>query len=300
MRNLFRRGYAIITLGMLVGLPPHVAYGGVIWAPATCPSHTVCDRALGIALSPPAGWVRLRPPRVPPHEIDLARPAHGPNVDLRLVIRSLGTTAGRNDRRAAWVAAGRLRRSYRAPGATRTPVRYAGAPGILLRGMPPTPRPAVDIVLAHAGALYLIILPGTGPAPDQRAALASLHMISRVGPFPPVNPTAPLGLTATRTIPPTLRVTPSPVPLGRALTVMLAGVRPRATIVFQVAPLASTGFGGGLMGRYRAGPAGTIRFTYPPFRTRGELGRWRITASRRGARLTSTVIRVVGSSPTHG
>lgn len=174
-------------------------------APSACPTGTVCDHALGVAISLQPGWLRLGPPQVPPHVIALVtRPSNGlccADYDDRLHIAAWGTTSDRNDARAANAGADRLISEFRARlKVTRTPVRYGGAPGVLLRGLPPTPGPAVDIVLAHAGAVYLIIAPGSLLTSDQRAALASLRFIPRQGPFPSANPAAPKGPPTHRTI----------------------------------------------------------------------------------------------------
>jgi hypothetical protein len=63
----------------------------------------------------------------------------------------------------------------------------AGAPGVLLRGLP-AQTGNVQVVLAHAGALYLFIaFMAFGPVrlqADHRAALSSLRFIPRIGAFP--------------------------------------------------------------------------------------------------------------------
>jgi hypothetical protein len=112
-----------------------------------------------------------------------------PSNDLRLVIRSLGITAVRNDRHAASTAATALIRGERATRVTRTWVRYGGAAGVLLRGMAAALSLAIDIVPAHAGALYLVIAPGATLAPDQRYTLAGLRMVPRTGAFPSASTT---------------------------------------------------------------------------------------------------------------
>lgn len=100
-----------------------------------------------------------------------------------------------------------------------------------------------------------------------------------------------------RAIHPTLRVTPNPIPLGRPLTVTVVGIHPGETIAFQVAPVPLAGFGGGLMGRYRAGPAGAIHFTYPPFRQTWEVSVWRVSASRPGGGVVASIqVRVTAGT----
>jgi hypothetical protein len=72
---------------------------------------------------------------------------------------------------------------------TRRPITIAGAPGVLLRGLP-AQTANVQVVLAHAGALYHFIAFGRdeGLQADHRAALASLRFIPRLGAFPPFPP----------------------------------------------------------------------------------------------------------------
>ena len=117
----------------------------------------------------------------------------------RLLIAGLGTTTDPNEARAANAAADRLvrdsgQRGAPRPPVTRRPIMIAGAPGVLLRGLP-AQTGNVQIVLAHAGALYLFIaFMAYGPErlqADQRAALSSLRFIPRVGAFPPARSPAP-------------------------------------------------------------------------------------------------------------
>jgi hypothetical protein len=128
---------------------------------------------------------------VPAHVITLVtRPFTGLDYNLRLQIAAWSRTGDSNEARAARHAAQRLASGYRGLRLVRRPVRYGGAPGVLLRGLPGT-APAADIVLAHRGAVYLIIVPGTAVSSDQRRALDSLRFIPRRGPFPSGNPVAP-------------------------------------------------------------------------------------------------------------
>lgn len=151
-----------------------------------CPATTVCDRSLGIALTPPTGWLRVKPPKVQRHTIVLVtRPTSGLEYNIRLHIAAWGTTRDRNGVHGANAGADRFIDGFRIRRhVSRVPVRYGGAPGVLVRGLPPTPGPTIEIILAHAGAVYLIIAPGSSLAPDRRAALASLRFIPRQGPFP--------------------------------------------------------------------------------------------------------------------
>jgi DNA-binding beta-propeller fold protein YncE len=188
----------LALLVMLIGIPPvRTLAGGPAPSGATnCPSRTACDRALGIALTPPANWRMLPPGKLPPHTIGLyAPPVTGFSYNVRLIISSDGTTRQRNDGLAAARAAQALLRGYRRihmrPPLVRIPVRYGGAPGVMILNLPGQPQLLVEIVLAHAGVLYHILAPGQSSlAPDQRSALASLRFIRRVGPFPSANPPA--------------------------------------------------------------------------------------------------------------
>jgi hypothetical protein len=161
-----------------------------------CPARTVCDHALGVALTPPTNWRLLPAGKLPPHTIVLhALPVTGLSYNVRLVIASDGTTRDRNDLRAATQAARAFTRGYThmRPPLVRVPVRYGGAPGIMIRNLPGQPTAVTITILAHRGALYRISVPGATPARDQLTALRSLRFIPRVGPFPPANPAAPRG-----------------------------------------------------------------------------------------------------------
>lgn len=129
---------------------------------------------------------------LPPHAIGLVAPP-GLSYNVRLVIASDGTTRERNDARAAVRAANVLTRGYShlrmRPPLVRVPVRYGGAPGVLIRNLPGQPTLVIVVVLAHHGVLYRIdapgiVAPGAALALDQRRALNSLRFIRRVGPFP--------------------------------------------------------------------------------------------------------------------
>jgi hypothetical protein len=162
-------------------------------APATCPPDVARNSALGVALTLPPRWQEAAPGKFPPGELGLQIPAPPgrPDNDGRLDIASWGTTTDRDDARAAAAGMNRLLKGMKAP-VTRVPVRYGGAPGVLVRGLPIPPAGVTAIVLAHAGAVYKILAPGKNLAPDQRQALASLRFIPRVGPFPPAVPPPPV------------------------------------------------------------------------------------------------------------
>jgi hypothetical protein len=145
----------------------------------------------------------------------------------RLLIDGLGTTTDTNEARAANAAADRLvrnsgQRGVPLPGpVTRRPITIAGAPGVLLRGLP-AQTGNVQVVLAHAGALYrFIAFMAFGPErlqADHRAALASLRFIPRLGAFPSLRSPAPHPFATV----PTLALTGTGAGRG-ALTVRAAG-----------------------------------------------------------------------------
>jgi hypothetical protein len=180
---------AFMPLGVIMA-------GGSTLAASTgpaCPRGIVCDRALGVALIPPHGWQRLPAGSFPPPTLAwFVGSTRGAVNNIRLVIRSDGTTSDRVDARAATNVATRLIARYvTRMSVTRSPVEYGSAQGALIRGLPGSPGPYAFIILAHRGALYSILAPGSQLASDQSRALASLRFIPRVGPFPPANPAAP-------------------------------------------------------------------------------------------------------------
>lgn len=176
------------SLGTVAATPvPAVAAPHHVTARAAphCLSRTICDPALGIALIPAPGVKRAsRPGQYPPHWIVLvsSRP-HQVDMNLRLQVTSWDTYQGRNDRSAASAGMDRLLRGL--PHSERHGVRYGGAPGVLVHGLPGIAPGTTAIILAHNHALYKILAPRTGQlAPDQRRMLAGLRFIPRVGPFP--------------------------------------------------------------------------------------------------------------------
>jgi hypothetical protein len=177
---------------------------------------------VGAALTLPAGWQEVSPASYP---LFFVVPLHGAG-NPRLLIQGLGTTTDPNEARAA-NAADRLVRGSGQRGVplavTRPPVTIAGAPGVLLRGLP-TQTANVQVVLAHAGALYNFIAFGSdeGLQADLRAALSSLRFIPRVGAFPPLRSPAPHPAPNPFATVPTLALTGTGAGHG-ALTVRAAG-----------------------------------------------------------------------------
>jgi hypothetical protein len=177
---------AISLLSLVASLPAVALAGGRPAAGGGCPPGTVCDSTLGVAVTPPPGWFLLPRSKFPPHTLAFGRlPNKGLSYNVRLIIQPYAVTSVQNDARSAQLIAAKLIRAERATSVTQLPVRFAGSPGLLLRGLPGGPGPALDIVLAHQKAVYLIIAPGTGLAADQRQALASMRLIPRTGHFLP-------------------------------------------------------------------------------------------------------------------
>jgi hypothetical protein len=259
----------------------------------------VCDRALGVAITPAPGIQLLPPEKAAPGVFALVIPpvpGHGLDYDVRLVIQPLETTRDRNDARAAAAGVERIVRDYPSHlTLSRQAVRYGGAPGILVRGLPGTPRPAIVIVLVHAGAVYRITAPGVKLAPDQRQMLASLRFIPRAGAFPLANPPVPVGPRTRRNIPLLLRVIPDPVALQQPWTISLLGVHAGNWFSFILAPRSVKGVSRRLLGRYRASVAGVVSFRYLPFTNFSDLGQWIVTArSRTGQQVASATVTVAG------
>jgi len=199
MRYAIRLIVALTILLLIVpsarAAAPLVAHGPTTQGGGHCPLHTVCDTALGIALTPPSSWRLLPAGKLPPHTLGLYKPpARIRRYALRLTIASGGVTHERDDALAADRAARVLTHGYThvRPPLVRIPVRYGGAPGVMILNLPGQPLALVQIILAHAGVLYQISASGTSTLTlDQRRTLASLRFIPRVGRFPPVAPFGP-------------------------------------------------------------------------------------------------------------
>lgn len=206
MMNVNRLGGAVTHAGYRLLLPAVLIVtaaagrtGGAVAERAArstasgCPYGTVCDRALGVALTVPSGWRRVPPGHFPRHTLVWYEgPPVGLDYNIRLLVGPDGMARGRTAARAAANAASALIAGYRGRvHITRRSVRYGTAPGVLIRGLPGGEGgPAAEIILAHRGVLYSIIAPGTILGRDQRRALAGLRFIRRVGRFPSANPPA--------------------------------------------------------------------------------------------------------------
>ncbi len=181
-------GRSLAAVTVIAALDMGVAHPDAVRATSALPSHavqpcparTVCDAALDIALTLPTGWRRAAPGKYAPGVLALQIPAAPgqPDNDLRLTIAIQGMTSDTNAARAAAAGAAVLIRAtnYKGP-VTRTMVEYGGAPGVLIQGLPGN-GPTTAIVLAHAGRIYQLFVPGAALAADQRQALASVRFLT--------------------------------------------------------------------------------------------------------------------------
>jgi hypothetical protein len=152
---------------------------------AGVPAPAVCDHTLGLALTIPTGWSVVPRDKFPPGVLafwTLMPGSQEPPQDL--VIEAVGLATSCSDAQAATAVA--LAKTTHTSFPTPPRLRYvAGAPGVFLSGIP-SPQPSVQVVVAHHGAVYQLIFPGTAHnlKPHQRQAFASLRFISRSGRFP--------------------------------------------------------------------------------------------------------------------
>lgn len=162
---------------------------------AGLPASTICERALGVAIVPPQGWLLAPPGQYTPGSLDFTRQGR-----IRFSVQPLGAVDARHQPCAANAAAAALvRQSNSTAQIARTPITVGGVPAVELRGMP-GPAPSVQIVAAANGALYNIVtFDSPTVQPDQRAALTSLRFIQRFRPFPNATPPAPAVVAAANT-----------------------------------------------------------------------------------------------------
>jgi hypothetical protein len=177
---------AAVSLLLLISAPHPALAGGSAPGGSGCRAPVVCSNTLGIAITRQPGWSLLPARTAPPGSLTLGYFTAGPTYNVRLIIQPYALTPVTNDARAAKLVAGKLIAAERAVNAGESAVFYGGHPGVLIRGLA-RPGPALDIVLAHRGAVYLIVAPTAGafPDPDQQRALQSLRFIPRSGNFIP-------------------------------------------------------------------------------------------------------------------
>jgi hypothetical protein len=174
-----------VPIFILAVFPAAARAGGPAPGGSGCRAPVMCSSRLGIAITVQPGWHVLPARKSRPGWLSFyAPPNSGLDYATRLIIEPYALTSVTNDARAARLVAGKLIASERATNAQESAVFYGGHPGVLIRGLA-HPGPALDIVLAHRGAVYLIVAPTAGsfPDPDQQRALQSLRFIPRTGNF---------------------------------------------------------------------------------------------------------------------
>ncbi len=187
---------AVLALGA-AGPPRALTARAAPPAPApavvTCPALATCDTALGVSVVPPAGWSAAPAGQYTPGALTFVRAMTSSlGGKLRLSVQPLGTITTSNAVTAAMAAADALvARSNGSLPVTRTMVTVGGVPAVALQGLPGQ-QPTLQTVVAYGGATYdIVTFGGATLQPDQRAALATLRFIPRVGPFPPADVPGP-------------------------------------------------------------------------------------------------------------
>ena len=230
---------------------------GVASCPTGLPATMVCDRALGVAVTPPAGWTVPSASHFPPSSLVFWTAVAGqPDATLHLVISALGP-ADTGDPGAAAAAGADAETQGVTTAVTPTATTVAGVPAVVLQGTPGGPAFGQEILVAHDGLLYGIDTFDNARralTPAQRQALASLRFIPRAGPHPPFDPSQPLiaalrdpcldlaqgapsAAPSARAVPRlrlTSRVSPARGNDMAVVTVAGAGVRPGARVMLTI------------------------------------------------------------------
>jgi hypothetical protein len=170
----------LIVIGALA--PTSANAGNRNTPPFDCPAHYICDGKLGVALRPSVRWIRLSASREGPCTLAFARrPVPGQSYDERLIVKIVEVGNTTHDRALAQAYARSFVGRFHTQGVRVTNATYGGAPAVVIRGLPPTPRPAVYVVASYTTLVYLFTLPGKVLAQDQRQALSSLRFFIRRG-----------------------------------------------------------------------------------------------------------------------
>jgi len=192
----YRRPLALLALLTILASGP--AHASLAHASATQPARrhatscasgvaapAVCDRALGVALTVPTGWSVTPPRHFPPGALAFWTVVPGrQNATLHLIVEPVGLAQNCGDAQAATAVADALTAGTNSSRPIlRDQNTVAGAPAVFLTGLPGA-GPSIQIIVAHNGAVYHLIFPGSALQPDQRLALASLLFIPRAGLFP--------------------------------------------------------------------------------------------------------------------
>jgi hypothetical protein len=246
----------------------HPSLSGGAPTPA-CPAAYICDATLGVALPVPAGWSMAHPGRYAPGTLTLVKDPTGNPVES-LSISVLGITGGGNDAAAARIAAQGVTDELAIP-VTQQPYSVGGLPCILLLGMPGQ-QPTVQLIVAHQGMLYAILVLGRPLLQsDERQILAGLYFTERQGAVPPPPGGALVAVDrnpclSSAPVPPSGSSTASPRLTVRATGGLAAG--------FIWAALSGTGFRGGTTAHLRLCWSGLPRYA-----TYEDLGRVRVSAT---------------------
>jgi hypothetical protein len=183
--TIFASGPAHATLAHANAAQPARRHASSCASGVSAPA--VCDRALGVALTVPTGWSVTPPGHFPPGALAFWTVVLGrQNATLHLIVEPVGLAQHCGDAQAATAVADALTAGTNSSRPIlRDQNTVAGAPAVFLTGLPGA-GPSIQIIVAHNGAVYHLLFPGTALQPDQRLALASLLFIPRVGPFPGV------------------------------------------------------------------------------------------------------------------
>ncbi len=241
MARAHRSGLALASLVTLIAgtvplshaladIPGHASQG-VASCPAGLPARTVCHRALGVAVTPPAGWTVPPPGHFPPSSLVFWTASVGqPDATLHLVISALGPADTRDPGAAAAAGADAETQGVTIP-VTPTATTVAGIPAVVLQGTPGGPAFGQEMLVAHDGLLYGIFTfdnARTALTTAQRQALASLRFIPRAAPHPPFDPSRPLIAALQDPCLDLTQGTPSAVPAARVV--------PRLRLTSRVSP----------------------------------------------------------------
>jgi len=241
MARTHRSGLALASLVALIAgtaplsyalaETPYHAFQGVTSCPTGLPTEAVCDRALGVAVTLPAGWTVPPTGHFPPSSFVFWTAVAGqPDATLHLVISALGP-ADTRDPGAAAAAGADAETQGVTTAVTPTATTVAGVPAVVLQGTPGGPAFGQEILVAHDGMLYGISTfdnARTALTPAQRQALASLRFIPRASPPPPFDPSQPLIAALQDPCLDLVQSEPSAVPAARVV--------PRLRLTSRVSP----------------------------------------------------------------
>lgn len=95
---------------------------------------------------------------------------------------------------------------------------------------------------------------------------------------------------------PVVHLSPNPARLHHRLSVTVTGLRPGTRLRFALSRIPANPAFGGPVGTFYANGKGSLRFSYPPFEFKQEIGLWRVVGYRtnNGSIAVSAQFRVVG------